>query len=120
MPPRRRVRGPAHLLKGRRGRPPPGRRLLTIEVVMSRPREQTRDLAIWIVRLATFGGVASALGLTWLFSDMAQAYFSGQPAPTSPSVPPNVPVEAVPVQKAPPVVQTVVHHPYQGTKAPAP
>jgi hypothetical protein len=87
---------------------------------VSRPPEQTRDLAIWIVRLATFGGVASALGLTWLFSDMAQAYFSGQPAPTSPSIPPKVPIEAVPVQKAPPVVQTVVHHPYQGSRAPAP
>lgn len=81
---------------------------------------RTRDRAIWIVRLATIAGAAGALGLTWLFSDMAQAYFSGKPGAIA-SVPPKVPVEPAPVQKAPTVVQTVVHHPYQGgSVAPAP
>ena len=87
---------------------------------MSKQPQRTRDRAIWIVRLATLGGVASAVGLTWIFADLAQAYFSGKPA-LAESMPPKVPVEAVPVQKAPTVVQTVVHHPYQGgSTAPAP
>lgn len=88
---------------------------------MNQEHTRTRDRAIWIVRLATFGGVASALGLTWLFSDLAQAYFSGKPGPIAAVVPPKLPVEAAPVQKAPTVIQTVVHHPYQGgSRAPAP
>jgi hypothetical protein len=87
---------------------------------MNQQPERTRDRAIWIVRLATFGGVVSALGLTWLFSDLAQAYFSGKPAAPTAAVPPKLPAEAAPVQKAPTVVQTVVHHPYQGSTAPAP
>src|SRR4029077_7961802 len=83
--------------------------------------ERTRDRAIWIVRLATFGGIASALGLTWLFSDLAQAYFSGQQTAPRAFVPPPFPVAAGPGQKAPTVVQTGVHHPYQGgSTAPAP
>jgi hypothetical protein len=88
---------------------------------MNKQPARTRDRAIWIVRLATFGGVASALGLTWLFSGLAQAYFSGKPAPTAALVPPQVPAEAAPIQKPPTVVQTVVHHPYQGgSRPPAP
>jgi hypothetical protein len=88
---------------------------------MNQEHTRTRDRAIWIVRLATFGGVVSALGLTWLFSDLAQAYFSGKPAPTAAVVPPKLQVEAAPVQKPPTVVQTVVHHPYQGgSRPPAP
>jgi hypothetical protein len=88
---------------------------------MNQEHTRTRDRAIWIVRLATFGGVASALGLTWLFSDLAQAYFSGKPGPTAAVVPPKLPVEAAPVQKPPTVIQTVVHHPYQGgSRPPAP
>jgi hypothetical protein len=73
-----------------------------------RPEEATRDRAILIVRLATVGGLAGALGLTWLFTNLAEAFFSGrQPAA---QLPPAVPVAAAPVQTAPPVVQTVVHH----------
>lgn len=80
----------------------------------------TRDRAILIVRLATLGGVVSALGLSWLFADLAEAYFSGKaPEPTQ-TTPPTVPVAAAPVQKAPPVIQRVVHHPYAGAGAPAP
>jgi hypothetical protein len=74
-----------------------------------RPEEATRDRAILIVRLATFGGLASALGLTWLFTNLAESYFSGK-QPAAP-LPPTVPVAAAPVQAAPPVIQTVVHHP---------
>jgi len=88
---------------------------------MNHEHTRTRDRAIWIVRLATFGGVVSALGLTWFFSDLAEAYFSGKPALKAAVVPPKVPVEAAPIQKPPPVIQTVVHHPYQGgSTAPAP
>jgi len=81
-----------------------------------------RDRAIWIVRLATFGGVVSTVGLSWLFADLAQGYFSGKPPPAqSPPKPPAVPVAAAPVQQPPPIVQTIVHHPYQGgARAPAP
>jgi hypothetical protein len=87
----------------------------------SRSEHATRDRAIWFVRLSTFGGVVGALGLSWLFGDMAQAYFSGQPAPKPVALPPVVPVAAAPVQKPPTVIQSVVHHPYQGgSRAPAP
>jgi hypothetical protein len=87
-----------------------------------RPEEATRDRAILIVRLATFGGLASALGLTWLFSNLAESYFSGK-SPAAP-LPPTIPVAAAPVQKAPPVIETVVHHvgypPSAGGSAPRP
>jgi hypothetical protein len=76
-----------------------------------RPEEATRDRAIWIVRLATLGGAAGALGLTWLFSNLAATYFSGK-APVA-AAPPPVPVAAAPVQKPPTVIQTIVHHPYR-------
>lgn len=72
----------------------------------------SRDRGILTIRLATVGGVLGAFGLTWMFSDMAEAYFSGKPAPKPP--PPAVPQAAAPVQAAPPVVTTVVHHPYAG------
>lgn len=75
-----------------------------------RPEESTRDRAIWIVRLVTFASMSTALGLTWLFSNMAEAYFSGK---TVTPPPPNVPNLATPVQKPPVVITTVVHH--QGT-----
>jgi len=93
------------------------------------PEQSTRDRAIFIVRGATLGGLVGAFGLTWVFSNLAEAYFSGkQPAPPAP---PTVPVAAAPVQKAPTFVTTVVHHPYVagyvpgtttggGTTAPAP
>jgi hypothetical protein len=78
---------------------------------MDKSLEQTaRDRAIMIVRLATFGGVASALGMSWLFSNMAEAYFSGKPPAPTVAAPPEVPVAAAPVQKPPKVVQKVVHH----------
>lgn len=83
------------------------------------PEHATRDRAILIGRFATFGGAAGALGLTWLFSNLAAAYFSGKPPTAAFSPPPKVPVAAAPVQKPPTVVQTVVHHPYGGP-APAP
>jgi len=87
-----------------------------------RPEEATRDRAIQIVRLATVGGLAGALGLTWLFTNLAEAFFSGK-EPTA-QLPPAVPIAAAPVQKAPPVVQTVVHHsgypPTSGGVAPRP
>ena len=74
----------------------------------------TRDRAIWIVRLATFGGLISAAGLSWAFADLAEAYFSGKaPQPRS-ETPPAVPVAAAPVQKPPTVIQTIVRHPYTG------
>lgn len=87
-----------------------------------RPEEATRDRAILIVRIATFGGLAGALGLTWLFSNLAESFFSGKAPPVP--IPPAVPVAAVPVQTAPPVIQTVVHHvgypPSSGGSAPRP
>ncbi len=87
-----------------------------------RSEEATRDRAILIVRLATFGGLAGALGLTWLFTNLAEAFFSGK-APAA-QLPPTVPVAAAPVQTAPSVIQTVVHHvgypPSSGGSAPRP
>jgi len=83
------------------------------EPVVAQKRDQsTRDRAIWIVRIATLGGLTTALGLTWGFSSLAEAYFSGkQPAPPAP---PTVPVAAAPVQAVRQVITTVVHHPYSG------
>jgi hypothetical protein len=85
-----------------------------------KPEQAARDRAILVVRLAAFGGAAGALGLSWLFGGLAEAYFSGKP-PTAlaPSAPSQVPVEIAPVQQPPTVVQHVVHHPY-GSQAPAP
>jgi|SRR5579864_3231971 len=94
---------------------------------MAKSQEQSvRNRAIWIVRLVTFGGVAGALGVTWGFANLADAYFSGKPP--APPTPPAIPKQATPVQKAPPVTTTIVHHPYQpgagtsggGGSAPAP
>jgi hypothetical protein len=81
-------------------------------------KETTRDRAIVIVRLATFGGAVTALGITWLFSNLAAAYFSGKPPNAQTSAPPQVPVAAAPKQAPPTVVQTVVHH--ASGSAPAP
>ena len=61
------------------------------------PERATRNKAIWAVRLATFGGLTGALGLTWAFSNLAEAYFSGKPP--APPTPPRVPVAAAPVQQ---------------------
>jgi hypothetical protein len=83
----------------------------------ARFQPSTRNKAIVIVRAATFGGVVGALGLTWLFSNLAAAYFSGKPASAHPSPPPQVPVAAVPQQAPPAVVKTVVHHPSGGQPA---
>ena len=85
-----------------------------------RPEHAGRDRAILIVRLSTFGGVVSALGLTWLFSNLAAGYFSGKPVVAAVPAPPKIPVAAAPVQKPPTVIQTVVHHPSSGSTAPAP
>ena len=75
-----------------------------------RSDQSSRDKAIWVVRLATFGGAVSALGVTWVFSNLAEAYFSGKPVVAHVAPPPTVPVAAVPVQAPRPVVTTVVHH----------
>jgi hypothetical protein len=85
-----------------------------------KPRQQTtRDRAILIGRLGTIGGAGAALGLTWLFSNLAAAYFSGKPPTAAVARPPKLPAAAAPVQKPPTVIQTVVHHPYGGPAAPA-
>lgn len=78
--------------------------------------EEIRDRAILIVRLVTAGGALTTLGLTWLFSNLAVAYFSGKPPAENP---PTIPVAAAPVQKPPKVIQTVVHLPY-GSSGPRP
>jgi hypothetical protein len=85
-----------------------------------KPEQAARDRAILLVRLAGFGGAAAALGLSWLFGGLAEAYFSGKP-PTAlaPSVLSQMPLETAPVQQPPAVVQQVIHHPY-GSQAPAP
>jgi hypothetical protein len=85
---------------------------------MAQTSEQTtRDRAIWFVRLGTFAGAACALGLSWTFSNLSLAYFSGKPPAPTPVVVPVVPSAAAPVQKPPTVIQTVVRHPYQGGSA---
>lgn len=68
----------------------------------------TRDRAILGVRISTGAAILGALGLTWMFGVLADAYFSGKP-PAPPKVP-NVPNLPAPVQTAPAVVVTVVHH----------
>jgi hypothetical protein len=78
----------------------------------------TRDRAILVVRVVTFGGVVGAFAITWLFSNLAEAYFSGKPANANATRPPQVPVAAVPKQLPPTVVTTVVHHPSTGHAAP--
>jgi hypothetical protein len=83
----------------------------------ARFQPSTRNKAIVIVRAATVGGVVGAVGITWLFSNLAEAYFSGKPAGVHPSPPPQVPVAAVPQQAPPTVVKTVVHHPSGGQPA---
>ncbi len=67
-----------------------------------------RDRAILTVRLVTAGLATGVLGLTWLFSNLAEAYFSGKPPAQAPV--PQVPAAAAPVQSAPPVITKVVHH----------
>jgi hypothetical protein len=77
----------------------------------------TRDRALRLVRLATFGGLGGAVGLSGAFSVAAALTFSGKPVaatlrPTP--APPQVPMAANPVQAPPPtpvVVQQVVHQP---------
>ena len=89
--------------------------------MQKRSEQSTRDRAILIGRIATFGGVTSALGLTWLFSNLAADYFSGKPASAPVATePPPIPVAAAPVQKPPAVIHTIVHHPSRGGTAPAP
>ncbi len=95
------------------------------QVVEPSPEERMRDRALWFVRLATAAAVTLAVGLTWLFANAAEAYFSGRPAA---SVVPKVPVEPTPVQSPRPVVTKIVHGPappgttpvYTGGGAPPP
>ena len=77
--------------------------------VMEESARRSRNRAFWIVRLATLGSVGGALGLTWGFATLAEAYFSGKPP--APPTPPQVPVLAAPVQGSRPVITTIVHHP---------
>ncbi len=81
-----------------------------------------RDRAILGVRLGTAGVLLGALGLTWVFATLAEAFFSGKP-PAAPPVP-SVPQLAAPVQAAPKIVVKVVHHqgnsPTGGTTNPRP
>ena len=76
-----------------------------------RSEQVARDRAIIAIRLATLGGVASALGLTWLFSNLAVEYFSGKPIAARIAPPPEVPPLQAPVQSPPAVIVKVVHHP---------
>jgi hypothetical protein len=84
--------------------------------------KRSRNRAIWTVRVLTLAGVGSALGITWGFANLAEAYFSGK-APAPPP-PPNVPKLAAPAQKPPPVITTIVHHagrpPASSSAAPRP
>jgi hypothetical protein len=86
----------------------------------ARFQPQTRNKAILIVRAATFVGAVGALGITWLFSNLAEAYFSGKPVTAHTPPPPQVPVAAVPQQAPPTVIKTVVHHPSSGGQQSAP
>ena len=80
---------------------------------MERRAEQaTRDRAILTIRLVTFGGLAGALGLSWLFANLAETYFSGKPP--SAGSPPRITALAAPVQAAPTVITTTVHKPSTG------
>lgn len=79
--------------------------------MQKRSQQFIRDRAINLVRLATLGGVAGAIGLTWLFSNLAIAYFSGQPVGAQSAPPPLVPVLEAPIQSPPALILRVVHHP---------
>jgi hypothetical protein len=70
--------------------------------------QDSRNRAVWTVRLVTSGAVAGALAVTWAFSNMAEAFFSGKPQV---AIPPQVPALATPVQQARPVITKIVHHP---------
>ena len=81
-----------------------------------RPDQATRDRAIWLVRLVTLGAVGGAVGASWGLGALAEAYFSGRPPAPPPA--PNIPRHAAPVQKAPEVIVSVVHHPYRPGQQP--
>ncbi|HZQ50344.1 MAG TPA: hypothetical protein VFB69_08555 [Candidatus Dormibacteraeota bacterium] len=66
----------------------------------------TRNRAIIGIRAGTIAAILGSLGLTWLFASLAEAYFSGKPAEV---VVPPVPQLPAPVQKAPTIIQKVVH-----------
>jgi hypothetical protein len=77
--------------------------------MLKRPEQVIRDRAINVVRLATLSGSLSAIGLTWLFSNLAIEYFSGKPAAAHVTPPSPVPALAEPVQSPPSVIVKVVH-----------
>ena len=66
----------------------------------------TRNRAIFGIRAGTVAAILGSLGLTWLFAFLAEEYFSGKPPVT---IVPQVPQQTAPVQKAPTVIQKVVH-----------
>lgn len=75
---------------------------------MDNDQRRSRNRALWLVRLVTAASVTAALGLTWGFGVLAEAFFSGKPAP--PPAPPKIPTAATPVQAQRPVVVTIVQH----------
>ncbi len=66
----------------------------------------TRNRAINGIRAGTIAAILGSLGLTWMFATLAEQYFSGKPVAASV---PDVPRLPTPVQKAPTVIQKVVH-----------
>src|ERR1700730_3108149 len=85
-----------------------------------RPEQTPGDRAILIARLATFTGAVVSLGLTWLFSNLAAAYFSGKPVAAVAVKTPPVPAAAAPTQKPPAGARTSDPQPSRGGSVPAP
>jgi type IV secretory pathway VirB10-like protein len=73
-----------------------------------RPEQAIRDRVIGLVRLASWLGAILAVVATWLFSNLALAFFSGQQAAPAPQ--PTPPVSEVPVQSPPAVIVKIVRH----------
>jgi hypothetical protein len=68
---------------------------------------RTRNRAIFGIRAWTVTAILGSLGLTWLFAQLAEDFFSGKTVAQQPV--PNVPQQQAPVQQAPQVIQKVIH-----------